>query len=488
MHHYIKTLSPSSVVIGERHRKIYRNIEELADSIRDQGLIHPPTLDEKLNLIAGGRRMAALLMLEKSNPSRFSEVNFNVMPGEITPGTLRILELTENSQREDMTWTEKVTCIGEAHELMVKETIKKGDGKWHQEQTGKLFGVAKSSVSNALKLYSAILSGDKEIMECQNPLEALRLLVSRVEDAARAEIVKRQTARASSIAKGPETQLEGGKPALVGVGPIEGKGNSTPSHDAFFENSGEPLAPALDKVSPPHFNVLDFYHLGDCLTLLDNLSAKVDAIITDPPYAIDMGNLTNASRVEHTHKVEENLSLLPAFITKAFTVLSDNGVLIMWYDLEHHNFLVDHAKKVGFKPCAWPLVWCKTSPCHNQAPQYNATKSTEVALVLRKGNYTLPKPIVNNFLLAKNEKNASHPFFKPIQVWEWLILNFTKKGDVVLDPFAGEGSCILTLLLNQRVPLAFEIDPNHFNTAVTSLPSLYEKELSNRKTISDFFD
>jgi DNA modification methylase len=143
---------------------------------------------------------------------------------------------------------------------------------------------------------------------------------------------------------------------------------------------------------------------------------------------------------------------------------------------------------VGFKPCAWPLVWCKTSPCHNQAPQYNATKSTEVALVLRKGNYTLPKPIVNNFLLAKNEKNASHPFFKPIQVWEWLILNFTKKGDVVLDPFAGEGSCILTLLLNQRVPIGFEIDPNHFNTAVTSLPALYEKELSNRKTISDFFD
>lgn len=426
--------------------------------------------------------MKALLLLAEKYPETHGTCTFTIFQGEMTPGTLRMLELTENVQREDMHWTEKMTNLAEAHELLSREKHKKSE-TWSQEETGRFFGLSKTPVWYATKLAEVIKSGDKEIIACDGPGHALRLLLTRQEDAARAELVKRQALRAGSLLPRIETAalsspLEPLPPAQMG----EDKGQESPPQNA--RNEGEREA------SPPSSNLIDvsnFYRLGNCIELMKEVEGKVNAIITDPPYGIEMSNLTNTSRVELTHEVKSNLLLLRDFIAQAFKTLTENGVLVMWYDVVHHQFLVDQAEKAGFKPVRWPLVWCKTTPCFNQAPQYNPTKATEFALVFKKGNYTMPKPMGSNFLVEPNERNATHPFFKPIKVWEFLLLNFTKEGDVVLDPFAGEGSCPLSCLLNQRAPIAFEVDEKHYNNALTNLPLLYEKESKLKDVFSSFF-
>ena len=49
----------SSIRIGERQRRDMGDIDGLAESIEDIGLLHPITVDEQGRLLAGVRRLAA---------------------------------------------------------------------------------------------------------------------------------------------------------------------------------------------------------------------------------------------------------------------------------------------------------------------------------------------------------------------------------------------------------------------------------------------
>ncbi|NJO48325.1 MAG: site-specific DNA-methyltransferase [Leptolyngbyaceae cyanobacterium RM2_2_4] len=131
----------------------------------------------------------------------------------------------------------------------------------------------------------------------------------------------------------------------------------------------------------------------------------------------------------------------------------------MWYDLDHHEFLSTIASKLGFKVCRWPVVWCKTSACLNQAASYNFTKATEVCMVLRRSeDVTLANKQSTNFIVGPSVNSRSHPFHKPSYVWEKLINAVSYPGQTIVDPFAGSGSLILPAVKMERVPVATEID------------------------------
>jgi ParB family transcriptional regulator, chromosome partitioning protein len=57
------TRKVSSIVVGERHRRDLGDIDSLAASIQDIGLLHPITIDEDGRLLAGARRLAACKQL-----------------------------------------------------------------------------------------------------------------------------------------------------------------------------------------------------------------------------------------------------------------------------------------------------------------------------------------------------------------------------------------------------------------------------------------
>jgi ParB family chromosome partitioning protein len=53
----------ADITIGERHRSDLGDIEGLAASIADIGLLNPITVDERGQLLAGARRLAACKLL-----------------------------------------------------------------------------------------------------------------------------------------------------------------------------------------------------------------------------------------------------------------------------------------------------------------------------------------------------------------------------------------------------------------------------------------
>lgn len=107
----------SELHIGQRVRDDYGDMESLANSIKEYGLLHPIVVDSNYNLIAGCRR---LLACERIG---MKEIEAKVLE-DISEKELRALELEENIRRKDLTELEKSKNLVELAEIK-KEKLKK---------------------------------------------------------------------------------------------------------------------------------------------------------------------------------------------------------------------------------------------------------------------------------------------------------------------------------------------------------------------------
>ncbi len=83
--------------------------------------------------------------------------------------------------------------------------------------------------------------------------------------------------------------------------------------------------------------------------------------------------------------------------------------------------------------------------------------------------------------LATECNNKNHSAAFPDGLPEWFIKLFTKEGDLVLDPFLGSGTTVLTSKRMNRNSIGIEILPQNYNIAITNnqnqviYPNLFSK-------------
>jgi len=63
-------------------------------------------------------------------------------------------------------------------------------------------------------------------------------------------------------------------------------------------------------------------------------------------------------------------------------------------------------------------------------------------------------------------RNEEHPTMKPILLFNYLILNSTKKKDTVMDMFGGSGTTLIACEQNDRAARVMEIDPRYCDVIV----------------------
>jgi site-specific DNA-methyltransferase (adenine-specific) len=84
----------------------------------------------------------------------------------------------------------------------------------------------------------------------------------------------------------------------------------------------------------------------------------------------------------------------------------------------------------------------------------------------------------------KPQRSPLHSTMKPVSLLRRLILNNTKIGDVIYDPFLGSGSCILAAEQTKRRCIAVEISPDYCRVAAErfrKLTGIEPKVLSHLK-------
>lgn len=475
----------TQIIEGSRVRADYGDLKDLAQSISDHGLIHPIVVDLNYNLVAGGRRLRATRDVLKQNDIAITFIEV------ADDATLRRLEAEENVRRKEMTWQERVRSVRLVHQHQALKAALTGTA-WTQTMTGELLGrgYSQGSVSLTLLIAALLDKNDKEINDCENFTEALKVCLKRKEDEANAAIAK------------------------ATIGPGSGQSNrtsdilSTVDGDSFFATGqSAPNGPTVDlaqrpsipelpgdvKLEPFTVPLSSMLHRADAIEWLKAQSAEsFDHCITDPPYAIDMGMIQqdgggmDVSSTSVEHDVIPNIKLLQDFVVEAYRVLKDKSFLVVWCDYDMWDLLTGCALDVGFKVQRWPLSWIKTHPCQNMAAQYNFTKNVEIAMVCRKGNATLVTPQTSCYWQGSitNEKETlGHPFTKPKALWTWLYSAVAIRGQRVLDPFAGSGSSIIAAITAGLSPTAVECNEAHYNRLVVNVSNQYRQMNPNTQFV-----
>jgi ParB-like chromosome segregation protein Spo0J len=126
----------SAIAIGVRHRRDLGDIEGLAASIAEVGLLHPVVITPGNVLIAGERRLAACAFL------RWREVPVTVVDlDKVVKG-----EFAENSERKDLTLSEAVAI------KRAIEPIERAEAKERQAAAGPASGRGKKNGTGSGKL------------------------------------------------------------------------------------------------------------------------------------------------------------------------------------------------------------------------------------------------------------------------------------------------------------------------------------------------
>lgn len=500
-------VATDQIKVGDRARKDLGDIDGLAESISDVGLINPVTIDTNYNLIAGERRFRAMQKLG------WTEIPCMLRDTFASDTLYRMIELEENVRRKDMDWKERVTSVAEIHRARTREAHLDGE-KWAMRHTGALLNMSHGKVEYCLLMADLLAKPDHPVQKADSLRDALRILLQEKEDEAkRIQVASSLTAVASDDAG----DLAVAK-LIVTVGEAVGEGSSELVQSALADIPDMPPAPdsevciacggtgrsskgetcpichgqgagiVADEFKIPLSRML---FKADSLVWLKNAPAEsVDHIVSDPPYAIDVEMMQQEAQalkdVELTaaeHEVLPNMALLANFLPLAYRALKPGGFCVLWCDQMRWYDLYNWAEAEGFKVQRWPLVWVKTGSCMNSAPGYNFTKSTEIAIVMRKGNATLAQFRPSNWMQfgGADKTHFSHPFAKPVELLEWIIRGVAHPGQSILDPFMGSGTVPYATVKCGCSPIGIEINELFYNEAVNNMINAYTLWMTPRK-------
>lgn len=185
-----------------------------------------------------------------------------------------------------------------------------------------------------------------------------------------------------------------------------------------------------------------------------------DLAIVDPPYGIGESGKTNKSRGK---------------LAKSKDYKSFAGDDLKSPDVEYFNELLRVSKnqiiwganhfisKIPFDSSCW-VVWDK---------QNGKTDFADSELA-----WTSFKTAVRNFTFQwqgmlqgdmKNKEIRIHPTQKPVKLYEWLLMNYAKEGDKILDTHLGSGSIAIACHNLGFDLTACELDKDYFEAAMKRL-------------------
>ena len=81
------------------------------------------------------------------------------------------------------------------------------------------------------------------------------------------------------------------------------------------------------------------------------------------------------------------------------------------------------------------------------------------------------------FIMGGSEETKyDHPTQKPVDLMRRPILNHTKRGELVYEPFLGSGTTLAAAELTERVCCGIELDPKYVDVIVQRWETLGDKK------------
>lgn len=368
--------------------------ENLKESIKDQGLLHAPTvrpLNGKYQVVAGRKRALALKELGRE------EIDCEVR--ELDDNEAMVLGIHENLRRANLPWWDTSQLIKDLHELRQTEhgpskggRPKAGQKKagWSMRDTAAELDASLGSVSESIMLADAVRD-DPQLRNIKDRRTALKLVRSKA---------KQYTAE-------------------------------------------------LEQAAPVEFEVNTIFH-GSATDVLRQLDPAIfDAVITDPPWERFKDEKFVLDKETRPTFKEVYRVMKPDSFLLMFVGMDDF--------LAYSELLPNYGFMVSKTPVFWHKINVLSRGVRSweYARDYEfillAVKGEPVLATTRQLSAILPFAVVPS-------RSMVHPNEKPVDLIRKLVEDVTHPGGVILDPFSGSGSHLEAIYRSGRRYIGVERD------------------------------
>lgn len=386
---------------GKRFRKDMGDLDELAETIKKDGLLQPILIWQDGTLVAGGRRLAACQKLG------WKKITVVIRPtGEML--NLRELELLENIARKDLTWHERAALERDIYELHIKK-----DPSWSFSKQADLTDASKAAISRRIELAKAV-DIVPELKSADHEAGAWKIYSRMKED--------------------------------VVINALANK-----AKDEFKE---------VDKYANTHYMIGDaFAGMAKLAHGVHNFAE------VDPPYAIELDKRKARNKRDTTKAYREVSEEDYGKFTKdmarlVFHALRQNSFTVWWHAAEWAEIVKEILEEVGFSVAPIPAIWYKGQAGQTASPDTMLASSYEPFFVCRKGMPKLHKAGRSNVFEFEpvSPLKKIHPTERPIELMEELLDTFCYPGYSVISPFLGSGSILRACYKKQMVGFGWDLD------------------------------
>jgi site-specific DNA-methyltransferase (adenine-specific) len=188
-----------------------------------------------------------------------------------------------------------------------------------------------------------------------------------------------------------------------------------------------------------------------------------DLAIVDPPYggndAIGLKNNKSGKKqaTKRTdYKVFENVEPPKEYFEELIRVSKHQ---IIWGVNFYNNFNLSGGR----------ICWDKKGTAFGRAElaYYSGSKSVNICEIVWNGMLQHD---------MKNKEQRIHPTQKPVKLYEWLLMNYAKENDKILDTHLGSGSIALACHNLGFDLTACELDKEYYNAAMKRIED-HKKQL-----------
>jgi DNA modification methylase len=200
--------------------------------------------------------------------------------------------------------------------------------------------------------------------------------------------------------------------------------------------------------------------------LMDGLRA--DLVFTDPPYNVDyVGKTGSALKIDND---KMDTKRFRAFLLAAFHVLFANAregapIYVCHSDTEGYNF------RGAMIEAGWlfkqAIIWVKDSFVMGRQDYH--WRHEPILYGWKPGaahRWWADRTQDTVWEIPRPKRSVEHPTMKPVELVSRAIVNSSKPGDMVLDPFGGSGSTLIACEAEGRVCRIAELDPRYVDVIV----------------------
>ncbi len=194
----------------------------------------------------------------------------------------------------------------------------------------------------------------------------------------------------------------------------------------------------------------------DCLEAMREMSDKqFDLAIVDPPYGIDIAKNGSLGTDKFKAKNWDKETPRQEFFNELIRVSKNQ---IVW----GYNYMTDK-----LPPCKGFIYWNKLNHHDNRSDGELAYTSFDKLArhfeYMWDGNRYGFKSAIKG---VGKKSIRIHPTQKPVKLYEWLLMNYAKEGDKILDTHLGSGS-IAIACHNLGYDLeGYELDKEYYDNAL----------------------